>query len=58
MIPFIIPNLYNRLNKLPVKDLQEDSNYYDFMEDIWKHVEPAYHAFYSMHGLDKGCLEK
>lgn len=47
MIPFILPNLYNRLHRLPKTDLAEDANYYDFMEDIWLHCEPAYEAFYA-----------
>ena len=47
MIPFIIPNLYNRLNNLPKKELAEDANYYDWMEDIWMYVEPSYDAFAS-----------
>lgn len=62
MIPFILPNLFNRLNKLPKTELQEDANYYDFMEDIWLHCEPAYEAFYAWakqrcHGevSDLGC---
>lgn len=47
MIPFILPNLFNRLNKLPKTELAEDANYYDWMEDIWLHCEPAYEAFYA-----------
>lgn len=47
MIPFILPNLYYRLSKLPKKELASDSNYYDWMEDIWRYVEPAYAAFYA-----------
>lgn len=47
MIPFILPNLYYRLSKLPVTNLTEDANYYDWMKDIWLHVEPAYEAFYA-----------
>lgn len=46
MIPFILPNLYYRLNQLPECELKEDSNYYDWMADIWQYVEPAYAAFY------------
>ncbi len=45
MIPFILPNLYHRIKDLPKKDLAVDSNYYDWMEDIWKYVEPSYDAF-------------
>jgi SAM-dependent methyltransferase len=47
MIPFILPNLYYRLHSLPKKELDTDSNYYDWMTDIWLHVEPAYEAFYA-----------
>lgn len=46
-VPFILPNLYYRLHKLPIKELSKDSNYYTWMEDIWKYVEPSYEAFYS-----------
>lgn len=45
MTPFILPNLYHRLSTLPKKPLASDSNYYDWMEDIWKYVEPSYEAF-------------
>ena len=62
MVPFIVPNLYNRLSKLPVKNLESDANYYDWLEDIWLHVEPAYEAFYAWAGqrcrgdvTDLGC---
>ena len=47
MIPFILPNLYNRLSKLPKKSATADANYYDFMEDLWFNFEPGYEAFYA-----------
>lgn len=47
MIPFILPNLYHRIKTLPKKELSSDANYYDWMEDIWKYVEPSYAAFIS-----------
>ena len=47
MVPFILPNLYNRLSKLPKTELSSDSNYYDFMEDLWFNFEPGYEAFYT-----------
>ncbi|NJO61522.1 MAG: class I SAM-dependent methyltransferase [Richelia sp. RM2_1_2] len=35
------------MSQLPEKDLSSDSNYYDWMKDIWLYVEPAYAAFYA-----------
>ena len=47
MTPFIIPNMYRQLNKLPKKEISVNSNYYDYMEDLWAHHEPGYEAFYA-----------
>jgi SAM-dependent methyltransferase len=47
MTPFIIPNLYHSLSKLPKTDITVDANYYAYLEDLWAHHEPGYEAFFA-----------